>query len=80
MRRHAAAFNAIYGRRRDGVGIIADVVFYVSAILTNVIGPDNTPIFQMDNVGAAKEHRRNKEEWNKMGPHERILATGQGAN
>ena len=34
----------------DGVGVVADVVFKVSAVFANVVGYDGAAILQMDGV------------------------------
>jgi hypothetical protein len=62
LRGNTARLDAIDGRLWDGVGVIAEIVFDMRAILTNVIGPNNPSIFEMDNVGIADGCQTNYEQ------------------
>jgi len=47
---HASRIHVIDDRRRNRVGIVAEVVFVVMAVLADVVGHNRSAIFQMDDV------------------------------
>ena len=47
---HAAGFDMVYRTLGNGIAVVADVVFVVSAIFADVVGYDGTAVPQMDRV------------------------------
>jgi hypothetical protein len=45
------------GSFRDGIGILADVVFDVIFDFADLVGPDGASILEMDNIGRRRKRR-----------------------
>ena len=78
LRRYTSGFYAFHRGLRDGVGMVAKVIFQMRPLLLGMAGPNRPSILQMYNIGTAEESRYDYNEYMRKVPYGRILTTSRG--
>jgi hypothetical protein len=78
LRRYTSGFYALHRGLRDGVGIVANVIFQMRPLLLDMAGPNCPSILQMYNIGTAEESRYDYKKYMRKVPYGRILTTSRG--
>jgi hypothetical protein len=55
---NASGFDALNRGLRDGIGVVAKIVFDAVFAFADLVGPDGASILQMNDVGRRRKRRK----------------------